>query len=234
MKNYFLIAITFLALILSSCKEEVGEGTLNLKFNARINSSDLQFNQYYDMDGDSVRFEIFKFYISDFSLMDKDATQTIEVVEVALVDFQDEGSTTISKTLEVNSYKNPSFLIGLSNARNETDPSSYASAHPLSLDQGNYWLMANSYIFFKIEGFRTKNGVETPFVFHVGGNDMFGAINLERSLSINKGNTSTLVGNIDINSLFSNIDFDIENQTHSPNPLAFKLMANFVNSLSVN
>ncbi|MCB9255717.1 MAG: hypothetical protein H6579_01155 [Chitinophagales bacterium] len=235
MKNNFVIFVLLVLLGLNACKEDT-EGDLILDFNARINSTNLEFNRFYDMDGDSVRFEIFKFYISDFSVLNKDGDAAIPLGEVFLVDFENEASTSISNTMEVQSYKNPSFRLGLSNTQNETDPSTYAASHPLSLNQGNYWLMANSYIYFKIEGYTMLNGVESPFVYHVGFNDLNADIALERSFSIHSDARTTLIANIDINSLFANVDFLTESSTHTTNnmPLAVKMMNNFAQAITIN
>lgn len=235
MKKYLVIFVALITLSLNSCKDD-NEGDLVLDFNARINSTNLEFNRYYDMDGDSVRFEIFKFYISDYSILNKDGDASLPLGDVYLVDFENEASTSITNTLEVQSYKNPSFRLGLSNTQNATDPSTYESSHPLSLNQGNYWLMSNSYIYFKIEGYYREGGVEYPFVYHVGFDDLFADINVERSFSVQANAKTTLLANIDINSLFDNIDFATESNTHTTNnmPLAEKMMDNFANAISIN
>lgn len=132
-------------------------------------------------------------------------------------------------------YKNFTSLLGLSNELNATIPSQYTSSHPLGLDAANYWLMANSYIYLKIEGFRLNNGVEEPFTYHVGLDDFYREKTLDRSFTINKGNTTTLLGLISINDLFANIDFDTEYETHTTNnmTLAVKMMDNFSNALTL-
>lgn len=235
MKKYFIVFVGAVLLSLNACKED-NEGDLILEFNARINSTNLDFNRYYDMDGDSVRFEIFKFYISDYSILNKDGDASLPLGEVYLIDFANEASTSITNTIEVQSYKNPSFRLGLSNTQNATDPSSYESAHPLSLNQGNYWLMANSYIYFKIEGYTMVGGVEYPFVYHVGFDDLYADLEIERSFSVHADAKTTLLANININTLFSNIDFATESDTHTTNnmPLAEKMMNNFANAISIN
>lgn len=234
MNKYFNFLGIIVLLTSFACKSDDGEGTLALKFEANVDSAPVVFNQYYVIDGDSVKFELFKFYVSDFKIEDKDGTEEIELKDVTIIDFTDDASKTINATLAANAYKNPSFNIGLTVAQNESEPTDYASAHPLSAQQGNYWMMANSYIYVKLEGQYMINGVEESFVFHLGHNDYVRNINLEKSFSIHDGNTTTLLASLDLNTIFNNVDFATESTTHSANPLAEKMLTNFINSLSVN
>lgn len=237
MKNYFLAILSIAIVGLSSCtEEEVGEGTLTMKYETKINNTPLVLNQTYDMDGDMVYFTLVQYYVSGVSIQDKDATTTIELKDVELVDVSDESTLSFSKTLTSGAYKSPSFTLGLSDELNATDPSTYESDHPMSLSRSTYWLMANAYIYFKIEGFRTINGVDEPFVYHVGANGLYRDLMADQAVSINKDNTTTIVSSLDLNSVFSNVDFATESETHTGNnmPLAIKMMDNFANAISIN
>lgn len=238
MKNIFYAIIAIAIFGLNSCKEEVaaGEGTLTMKYEAKVNNMPLVFDQIYDLNGDSVRFEVLKFYVSDVHIHDQDGANMMEVKDVDLINFNNEASTSFSTLLASGAYKNPMYSVGLSLDLNASDPSTFESTHPLSLGNSMYWMMSNAYIYFKIEGFRTINGIEEPFVYHVGHMVLAQEKELEKAFSINKGTTTTLVNTLDLNSVFSNIDFDTESETHTMNnmPLANKMMGNFTNGLSIN
>ena len=236
MKNLFIAVIGIALLSLSACKEEAGEGVLNMKYATIINDENLELNKVYDLDGDSVYFTLINYYISDVEIMDKDGNAAIEVKDVTLVDLSDPATFEFNYTLEADAYKNPSFTVGLTDNRNATDPSSYASNHPMSLNRSMYWLMAEAYIYLKVEGFRINNGIDEPLVYHVGMNGFAQTKLKEQAFSINKGNTTTMVTTLNMNDLFVNIDFDTEPETHTMNnmPLAMKMMNNFVNALSVD
>ena len=236
MKNLFIAVIGIALLSLSACKEEAGEGVLNMKYATIINDENLELNKVYDLDGDSVYFTLINYYISDVEIMDKDGNSAIEVKDVTLIDLSDPSTFEFNYTLEADAYKNPSFTVGLTDDRNATDPSSYASDHPMSLNRSMYWLMAEAYIYLKVEGFRINNGIDEPLVYHVGMNGFAQTKLKEKAFSINKGNTTTMVTTLDMNDLFVNIDFDTEPETHTMNKpsLARKMMNNFVNALSVD
>ena len=235
MKKLFIAVIGIALLSLSACKEEAGEGILNMRYATMINNQTLELDQVYELNGDSVYFTLINYYISDVEVMDKDGNTSIEIKDVALVDLAEPSTFEYNYTLEANAYKNPSFTVGLSDARNATDPSSYGSDHPMSLNRSMYWVMAQAYIYFKIEGFRINNGVNEPIVYHVGMNGFAQTKEKEQAFSINKDNTTTLITTLNMNDLFSNVDFATEPETHTMNnmPLAMKLMDNFVNAISV-
>ena len=237
MKNLFFAILAIAIFSLNACtEEEAGEGTLVMKYEAKANNETLQFNTDYVIHGDTVYFTTLKFYVSDVHIHDQDGANMMEVKDVALIDFNDESSTSFSKTLASGAYKNPMYAVGLSTDRNASDPSTFDSDHPMSLGTSMYWMMSNAYIYFKIEGFRKQGGVDEPFVYHVG--HMVLAQNKmgDNAFSINKGNTTTILNTLDLDSVFDNIDFDTESETHTMNnmPLANKMMTNFVEGISVN
>lgn len=236
MKKHIKLAVVFIALTiaLSSCKKDK-EGTITINYKATVNNQELTFDNPFIINGDTIVFEVFKFYTSDINITDKNDNQTITLGDVHLVDYENIDSKTYSTTIEATAYKNPTFIVGLSDERNATDPSSYASSNPLSLQQGNYWMMASSYIFFKIEGFRTVNGVDEPIVYHVGFNGMGVEKVAQKAFSVyDKGNTN-INFTVDFDDLFANIDFDTEGTTHTTDnmTLAQKMMDNFVNATTI-
>lgn len=236
MKNYVFAIMSIALLALSACKEETGEGVLNMKYTATVNNENLTLNKTYLMNGDSVYFTLIQYYVSDLTINDKDGNSAIDVMDVAFIDFAEPSSLEYNFNMEATAYKNPGFTIGLSDDRAASDPSSFASDHPMSLNSSMYWLMSNSYIYFKIEGFRLKNGLEEPIVYHVGLNGYARTREVENAFSVNDGNTTTIVTTLNLNDVFTNIDFDTEPETHTMNnmPLAQKMMNNFAAAISVN
>ena len=233
---FLLVFISALLFTVSSCKEEQGDGILNLKYAASLDGGNLELNQTYILNGDSVYFTLIQYYICDASISDKDGATSLDLSDVSFIDFSEPSSLDYNFTLDATAYKNLTYTVGLSDERGATDPSSYASDHPMSLNRSMYWLMANAYVYFKIEGFRIKNGVDEPLVYHVGMNGFAQNKEAPQSFTINKGNTTSLITTLDLNEVFANINFDTEPETHTMNnmPLAQKLMNNFVNALTTN
>lgn len=236
MKKIISIFFTFVALatVLFSCNKKE-EGTIKISYKATVNNQNLTLHNNYIINGDTVFFEVFKFYVSDIYISDKDENTTTSLSDVHLIDYSNDSTKTQSITVEATAYKNPTFTIGLSNERNETDPSSYASAHPLSLQQGNYWLMASSYIYFKIEGKRKVNGINHPIAYHVGLNDMGTEKIAQKAFSVYDENTTNINFIVNLDDMFANINFDTESMTHTTDnkPLADKMMSNFANAATI-
>ena len=63
MKKFFIAVIGIALVSLSACKEEAGEGVLNMKYATIINDENLELNKVYDLDGDSVYFTLINYYI---------------------------------------------------------------------------------------------------------------------------------------------------------------------------
>jgi len=234
MSKYLNFLGIMILLTLIACKSDDGEGTLALEFNAEVDSEVLEFNKFYVINGDSVKFELLKFYISDYSIQDKDGETTTVLEDVAIINLKEEDEDFINYTLDEGVYKNPSLNIGLTVEQNESEPTSYASDHPLSAQQGNYWMMADSYIYIKLEGQYMMNGVEESFVYHIGHNEYVRNVEVDKSFSIHDGNTTTLIATLNLNTIFEDIDFATESTTHEANDLAEKMLTNFMNSFSIN
>jgi hypothetical protein len=65
-------------------------------------------------------------------------------------------------------YKSIRFYVGLDSAINHGDPLQWGNTHPLSPSINDmHWGWAGGYIFNVVEGNYMKNGVNTPFSFHV-------------------------------------------------------------------
>jgi len=133
--------------------------------------------------GMKVRFQLFQFYISDFSLLRQTAngTDTIKALDVALVSFENiqdpvkaaEGIKIEIKGVPAGKYTGAYMGLGVSPRLNGTNPGDYKPPHPLD---GNYWSWAKGYVFTKIEGnadIKSDGKFSEKLTFHIGENPYY-------------------------------------------------------------
>ncbi len=228
------LAIFFLIFGFLSCKKD-GEGTLRINYKAIVNQQPLQLNTPYLIGTDTIVFERFNMYISDMKIYNKDEENYISLEEVNLIKYGDMETIVSDFVLPQNAYKNFYLTLGLTDDLNAKDPSSFASDHPLSSDQGNYWLMANSYVYVKIEG-KYHNGTTTPLAYHIGLDGMGRELsNTTKGYSIHDGNVTNLFFKIDINQFLDALNLPSESDTHTTDnmPLAEKVVDALQNAISI-
>lgn len=184
-----------------------------------------------------------RLFIQDLALITEDGTRvpvTLDVrapwqsETVALLDFEDntgncaEGTsatnTEINGRVAPGTYKGLSFVNGVPNDLNHTDPTT--EADPLKTSANLSWSWLSGFRFSKIELVNTVPG-ETDFgraFFHPGatsctGNPAMGTVTCLRSnraefvLDAFDPETDTVV--IDVAELFKNVDLETANECHS-------------------
>lgn len=234
MKKLF-IAVVLGLFGFSSCTDGEGTGNLVLEFNAKFENQPFELNQVYMLDGDSVEFTILKYYISEVTTSDKDGNLLEPLSNIELIDFKD-GSNTRTFEMQEGAYKNLYFGVGVKEDLNGMDPSVYDEDHPLSLANSNYWMMSNSYVFFKLEGMHTKNGLVTPIAYHLGTDALYRTTSNEnRPYTIHSDLTTTMVVEVAVDEIFNSLSLPADNDTHTGNnfPLAVTMTDNVVSSIAI-
>lgn len=210
MKNLLLLSMLFV--FFSTCtREENGvadeKTNLTLQFKGFFgNNPLLMYAKEYPYEASmQVRFQLFQFYISDFSLLRQTATgtDTLKVMDVALVSFEQiqdatkaaEGIKIEIKGVPAGKYTGAYFGLGVSPRLNGTSPGDYKPPHPLD---GNYWSWAKGYVFTKVEGNADIKGdgkFSEKLTFHIGENTYY--------------RKKAFQGNFEIGESGSQLEFDV-------------------------
>lgn len=234
MKNLkFLFLISFVAITIISCNKDK-EGTLEVAFTTKLNNQPLEILKEYHIQGGIVDIEALQFYITNLAIEDKDGAEKIVIEDVDLIDFKT-NHTILRKTLPEGSYKNLGVGLGLDEFWGNSNPASFEDNHPLSLFQNNFWIMSDSYIFVRIEGNFTKNGVKKSILYHLGDNTFYRKILEESAFSIFDGNTNSKRIQFNMDQFFAEINLDTQENTHTLGnfSVADELMDKFVASFSI-
>ncbi len=194
MKKLFL-SLSLLAFFASGCKEESNTVTPpptptdeTVSFKIRIEgvfgTTPFALNQAYTtVAGDTVRFTMAKFYLSEISVIDTlgrsipvrvvdtTNTATIDNQTVTLLDYATAQNGTFELTLRAKPglYRGMKFRVGVPFDLNHRDAS--VQPRPLNVDQGMFWTWNTGYIFHRLEGNFDSSGVQRNFLYHIGGDN---------------------------------------------------------------
>lgn len=234
-----IFSVLILIVLFSACRnDDEGqleiEGQLEVEFVAKMGDEPLVILQDYSLQGGIADFEVVQFYITNLSIKESTGDTKIVIKEVDLVDFGSE-NTLFTKKLEKGTYKNIETGLGLDEFWGNSEPSSFEDDHPLSLFQNNFWIMSQSYIFVRIEGNFTKNGVRKSILYHLGDDSFFAKLESENTFEITEGKTTKKQIVFDMDAFFSDIDLDIQENTHTIGnfSVAEELNDKFIASFSV-
>lgn len=245
--KYLFIAFA-LTILIAACGDkpepENQTGKLIINFNATANGQNFVLgNGYTSVGGFPYKFNVFKFYASNISLMKGTTADTI--LDAALIDWS---NTVPNKTLTIEvpagSYTGLRFGVGLDSIQNNYDPTSFPTSSPFSASQGTHWGMLFQYRFAMIEGEldTTNNGVidySQPLVYHTGLNKSYRVKEFPKTIEIVGGEERVININLDYNSIFYNatdtLFLPIDNFTHTTDDpiLSGKVTNNLVQALTI-
>ncbi|MEI6311513.1 MAG: MbnP family protein [Bacteroidota bacterium] len=240
-----LIVLVFISF---SCTKYKGNGTLILSMHPTINGSDIDIaNTIYTDPTQGVRFRMdhLEFYISSIKLTKKDnsVVSLSGADAVRLFYWKDIYAKTANYSIPAGEYTQITYTIGLDNTLNSTVPDDYNTNHPMGTNSGNYWIMNNSYIFSKLEGFvDTSNTPGAPltysYVYHIGDNGYIKEVSFNKSFTLKEKETVEIPFNIDVLKFWngpSPINFKTELETHTTNKpdIANKLLNNYAAAITL-
>ncbi|MEM7367562.1 MAG: MbnP family protein [Bacteroidota bacterium] len=188
---YFSIGI-LCVLVLGSCKPEPptpavpDPGIFELNFLARVGGQLFEKNtEFENILGQRFSMEVFRLYISDLRLVKEDGTDTL-IAETLLMNFAEEevrktthGEGLFQQFLVPSAnYKGIKFGIGVPTSRNNSDPTDFASDHPLHASQGMNWNWTVGYKFLQLDGRidTSANGtgpLDQGIAYHTGTNELY-------------------------------------------------------------
>ena len=162
MKYLFFIIGIFSCLSLFG---QLSSGTIQLHLT--INNQAIEISSYYPFldKGDSIKIEVFKFYLSDVQLLQGDKIVGKGTKKHILIDA--ENSTSCQVGFESTaSFNKIQFAIGVDSTTNVSG----VFGGDLDPTNGMYWSWQSGYINFKLEGVTSKCPArKNRFVYHLGG-----------------------------------------------------------------
>lgn len=217
---------------------EIADGaqtaTLQLKFNPTFGDETINlYEPLLNEDGQAF-FELTKlyFYVSDLKLDDKPVAD-----EIMLIDIDDADLNIGASKVVPGSFKTVTLGLGVDERWNHEDPASFENDHPLGFDHNsNHWSWNNGYIFYKIEGnYSTKDDgvLDGSFLFHMGTDELYKTISLNKEINIETNGTAEVVLNVDLKNIFfeeGGLDLKTEFRSHGMGD-QFELGQKFVNRL---
>ena len=230
------LLILGLLVLIGSCKDDSNSDFV-FSIEPRFDGETFEFGKNYTNHmGQTIKFEFFKFYLSDIKLTN-DNNETVTISDVELFDLED--NHTIEKLIPIGNYKSISFAVGLDSLTNRnSDPDTFNAEHPLSYAQNTHWGWASLYKFMQIEG--RVDEIESDFLqktfsYHTGFDELYRPITLEKSIEVTDDqNDFTLILNIDeVFKAVSSVDMFNENTSHSLTPVAKKLSDNVADSFEI-
>lgn len=253
MKNLFFFSSFSLFLLFISCnnkaKAPTGSGNISaIPANVKIKTSlwsagmPLTLNQTAtDTWGRDFRLELLKYYLSDITLY-PNVGDPLLLKDVLLFNFDNQQGREFIIPTSTGTYGGISFGIGLNPQQNAADPATYPPSHPLSVMQNTYWTWATKYRFIMIDGKGDSNGdgtFDVLFSYHAGDDLLYETVYFPlTNVSLTHNTLPIIEIKIDIDTFFDgpndSIDFVTETATHSTNPLAFKVAANFKEAISID
>ena len=210
MKAPVLFAALFLGFILfsiSSCKKDKGSN-FTLQLNAKYGSQSFVMNSAnVDPQNRYIVMSNFEFYLSHIYLIKTD-NSLLKVSDVALFDFSNPSSLSVSVNNVDGEFTGISFVCGLDSLTNDTTNSLlYNTPNPLSYAYNMYWLAWNSYRFEVLEG-KWDTAVmpimRNGLLYHVGNNTAYRQTQINKPFSVCCSKPYTLNLNLDVEKIFFN------------------------------
>jgi hypothetical protein len=245
MKTIKLIFSAIMAsiLILSSCKKhehepqenENGQLTINLKHHWGMGTDLFSLNTTYKhpMNGGTMSFSTYKYYVSNFKLKKPDGTWWIHPESYFLVDLSNLSSATLDLgSIPNGEYTELSYIIGVDSLRNVSGAQSGA----LSTTNNMFWSWNTGYIMIKAEGTSPQSS-SGKFAYHLGG--FKGEYNIVKTktvdfasnpLTITKGKKSEIHMNVNAAMTWCTSGSCAgTNSVMMPGPLAYQMASDFQN-----
>ena len=217
--------------------KKLAQHNVALRFKGMLNGLNFSFGQIsQNHDGQTYSFDRFDFYVSNIALIDANGTEAL-LSEVELYDL---GCTKpIVNQIPAGTYTSIKIGLGLSENLNASDPTLFEPGHPLSyVNSDHYWSWATRYIFLMVEGkISATDNSEGIFLYHLGKDDLYEEVVLERNITVTENETTDIDVMIDVDKLFYNEDTSIDmindnvSHTNGTFELASEIYSNFAKAV---
>jgi hypothetical protein len=233
MKNlniFKVFFIFFISLGVVSCgsDDDSKGGNLNVRFKLVYGDLPLEmFKQYeYPNTNDKFFMTRLSFFISDMKL--KSTTNEASIKDIDYINLTNaytggvpaNGYEYLISDIKAGEYTSLNFGIGVPKESNGKEPKDFP-ANSLLSSSAEYWSSWKSYIFFRPEGKIGLNGstnIDTDFALHLGADEAYRNIKLDKTISIQGGVTTNVDVTIDMYNFFdgkTRYDINDTQQIHS-------------------
>ncbi|MEO1261523.1 MAG: MbnP family protein [Bacteroidota bacterium] len=221
-----LFLFTIVALFMAaSCDDDqvLGDtGSVNLNFKAVYAGEPLVFQNseftYKYPESFPIRFNDLRFFISEVALVEEEGSDEAVLFELDYLSFSEnstleeaERATTYPlDNIPAGNYKALKFSIGVPADLNNDNFTDYGVNHPLRSNSGEYWSGWDSFIFMKINGSFDKDGDglgmgdDASLGHHLGGDDYFKTVTLEKAIVVDPDQSADLNITLDLVEFYQN------------------------------
>lgn len=213
-----------------------GKGTVMLHFHPVVNGNMFNSDSEYQMsNGTRVKFERVNYYVSGISLKEDHDGNTLKSFDDTYFLVSPETMMYSLGEVDAKEYHGVLFNVGVDSTANHSDPSTYATDHPLAPKApAMHWSWASGYRFIVIEGkydasADNTGAIDQDFVFHVGTDALLRQIDSgHHHLHVEANETKEVMIEYDLMKFLDGIDIKTQNSTHTMNnlPLATKVADN--------
>lgn len=221
LRSYFLSVILSLTAIKSLAQK------LPVSVDLQYGNAALELQKDYLMEGDTVRFEKVRFYLSGLRLLYKGKVVAADATEVHLLDAAQPQSLHWQLLIDTsNVYDEVQLTLGTDSFSNVSG----AQSGDLDPVHGMYWSWQSGYINVKIEGYAGRcPGRKHKFQYHLGGYQGSTASQQHWSAAIQAG--ARLHFMLRLDQWFARIPINKVFEVMSPSETAVSLTAQFAQSL---
>ncbi len=188
-----------------------------IHFDAKFKSEKLQLNKVYDLNGNNIKIEHFKLYISDMVYLKNDSIVHVSKKMAHLINLSDSNTMAISEKalLEFDAIR---FKIGIDSITSVSG----IYANDLDPTNGMYWTWQSGYINFKLEGTASNCPARlNKFQWHIGG--YMSPFNAQREVELKCKKKAALTIDIQIDEMFHKVDVSKIYQVMSPGIQAMEI-----------
>jgi hypothetical protein len=259
-KTIILFSIIATIIIAHSCKKDSapdsGKGNLKIEFDHQVNGAAMQYNKdYVNAAGETMKFTLFKYFISNVSLVRTDGTvYTLPKDECYyLIEELASGANPLItlNNIPTGEYKEVRFIVGVDSLKN-CAPLNERTGVLDPATSGMYWAWNSGYIFMKVEGKSPvvaghPDATGDNFIYHIG---LFGGyssptVNNVKSIALSKSGETAKVSSsispqvhivVDVMEIFKNpTTFSLATKpTIHVDPASKTLADNYVDMFSID
>ncbi|MBV9988378.1 MAG: hypothetical protein JO301_11920 [Chitinophagaceae bacterium] len=208
--------------------------TLTLQFHHNIGIDTLELgNTYINALGDTVTIQRFRYYVSNFALVDKNGRIHTLPEQYFLVDEADPASKTIVLGVPASAELiGVRFMLGVDSARNVSG----VQTGVLDPSRGMFWTWNSGYVMAKLEGSSPSAHVAgNIFTYHIGGYRQ--PMSTMRFIELPIASSAATLDIVaDINRWFkgnSELHIGATPVCHSPGALAARIADNYAGMFSI-